>query len=50
MIILFTITSVLYLWMVGHDLIKHKEIKNITLNYGLLNITLGIITLWQMIK
>ena len=50
MIILFAITSIIYLWMVGHDLIKYKEIKNITLVYGLLNITLGIITLWQMTK
>lgn len=50
MIILFAITSVIYLLMIGHDLVKHKEIRNITLFYGLLNITLGIITLWQMTK
>lgn len=48
MIVLFALTSVIYLWMIGHDLIKHKEIRNITLFYGLLNIMLGIITLWQM--
>ena len=33
MIILFAITSIIYLWMVGHNLIKYKEIKNITLQH-----------------